>query len=136
MIVTHERDIAGVDRSSSDGGSTDARTAVSSAGVTHALAQGRPRLLAGADAHRVLVVLAIALGIAAFSAVLSSYAILDRELNQGYLATNPASATLRTDAIDDDAPEPVDRAPGVAAAEARRVAARADQGRARPSGGA
>jgi hypothetical protein len=38
-----------------------------------------------------LVVLAIALGIAAFSGVLSAYAILTRELNRGYLATNPAS---------------------------------------------
>ena len=48
-----------------------------------------------------LVVLAIALGIAAFSTVLSSYAILTRELDQGYLATNPASFTLATDALDD-----------------------------------
>lgn len=71
----------------------------------------------------VLVVAAIALGIAAFSAVLSSYAILNRELNQGYLATNPASATLRTDAIDDDLLKAVAASPGVAAAEARRAVA-------------
>ena len=69
----------------------------------------------------VLVVAAIALGIAAFSAVLSSYAILNRELNQGYLATNPASATLRTDAIDDELLKAVARNPGVQAAEARRA---------------
>lgn len=69
----------------------------------------------------ILVVAAIALGIAAFQAVLSSYAILNRELNQGYLATNPASATLRTDAIDDDLLKAVTENPGVAAAEARRV---------------
>lgn len=69
----------------------------------------------------VLVVAAISLGIAAFSAVLSSFAILDRELNQGYLATNPASATLRMDAIDDDLLKAVTAHPGVAAAEARRV---------------
>lgn len=50
----------------------------------------------------VMVVLAMAIGIAAFSAVLSSYAILTRELDKGYLATNPASATLRTDAINDE----------------------------------
>ena len=48
-----------------------------------------------------LVVLAIALGIIGFSAVLSTYAVLTRELNAGYLATNPASATLRMDALDD-----------------------------------
>jgi putative ABC transport system permease protein len=49
----------------------------------------------------VLVVLAIAIGLAAFTAVLSSYAVLTRSINEGYLATNPASATLHTDAIDD-----------------------------------
>ncbi len=70
----------------------------------------------------ILVVAAIALGIAAFSAVLSSYAILNRELNQGYLATNPASATLRLDAIDDSLLKEVAALPGVGAAEARRVA--------------
>ena len=53
-------------------------------------------------ARTVLVVLAIALGISAFSAVLSSYAILTRELDLGYLATNPASAVIRVDAIDDE----------------------------------
>ena len=36
-----------------------------------------------------LVVLAIALGIAGFDAVLSAYAILTRELNEGYLASQP-----------------------------------------------
>jgi putative ABC transport system permease protein len=48
-----------------------------------------------------LVVVAIALGIAAFSAVLDTYGVLTRELNRGYMATNPASATIHTDAIDD-----------------------------------
>ena len=69
----------------------------------------------------VLVVAAISLGIAAFSAVLSSYAILNRELNQGYLATNPASATLRTDVVDDELLKAAAANPGVAAAEARRA---------------
>ena len=49
----------------------------------------------------VFVVVAIAVGIMAFLAVLASYAVLRRELNRGYLATNPASAVLVTDAIDD-----------------------------------
>jgi putative ABC transport system permease protein len=69
----------------------------------------------------VLVVLAIALGITGFSAVLSSYAVLTRELDQGYLATNPPSAILRTDAIDDDLVAAVRADPAVAAAEPRRV---------------
>ncbi len=68
-----------------------------------------------------LVAAAMALGIAAFSAVLSSYAILNRELNQGYLATNPASFTLRTDALDDELLKVAATTTGVAAAEARRV---------------
>ena len=48
-----------------------------------------------------LVVLAIAIGIAGCLAVLSAYAILTRELGKGFLETNPASATLHTDAVDD-----------------------------------
>ncbi len=69
----------------------------------------------------VLVVMAIALGIAAFSAVLASYAILNRELNLGYLATHPASFTVRTDRVDDEVLHAVSAEPGVAAVEARRV---------------
>jgi putative ABC transport system permease protein len=72
-------------------------------------------------ARAVLVVAAISMGIAAFSAVLSTYAILDRELNRGYLDTNPASATLRTDAIDDELLKVVAESPLVEAVEARRV---------------
>lgn len=67
-----------------------------------------------------LVVLAIALGIAAFSGVLSAYAILTRELNRGYLATNPASATLVLDRLDDALVGAVARQPGVAEVEGRR----------------
>jgi putative ABC transport system permease protein len=53
-------------------------------------------------ARSFLVVLAIAIGLAGFGALLSTYSILTRELNSGYLATNPASATLYTDAVDDE----------------------------------
>src|SRR4030095_363878 len=67
-----------------------------------------------------LVVLAIALGIAAFAAVMSSYAILTRELDRGYLATNPASAIVRMDAIDDDLVQAVLRDGSVSDAEPRR----------------
>src|SRR6266404_5790942 len=68
-----------------------------------------------------LVVLAIAIGISGFAAVLSSYAVLTRELNKGYLATNPASATLHTDAIDDSLISAVLADRDVSDAEARRV---------------
>jgi putative ABC transport system permease protein len=72
-------------------------------------------------ARTVLVVLAIALGIAAFAAVMSSYAILTRELDRGYRDTNPASAVLRVDAIDDDLVAAVLQNPEVSNAEPRRT---------------
>jgi putative ABC transport system permease protein len=72
-------------------------------------------------ARTVLVVLAIALGISAFAAVLSSYAILTRELDQGYLATNPASAVLRVDSIDNDLVKAILQNPEVSDAEPRRT---------------
>src|SRR5689334_14030044 len=53
------------------------------------------------SARTILVVAAMAIGIAGFAAVLSAYAVLTRELDRGYMATNPASATLHTDSIDD-----------------------------------
>jgi len=72
-------------------------------------------------ARTALVVLAISLGIAAFSAVMSSYAILTRELDSGYLATNPASAIFRMDAIDDELVNAVLADHSVSDAEPRRV---------------
>jgi putative ABC transport system permease protein len=72
-------------------------------------------------ARTALVVLAIALGISAFAAVLSSYAILTRELDRGYLDTNPASAVLRVDSIDDDLVKAILKNPEVSDAEPRRT---------------
>jgi len=72
-------------------------------------------------ARTALVVLAIALGISAFAAVLSSYAILTRELDLGYLATNPASAVIRVDAVDDDLVRAILKNPEVSDAEPRRT---------------
>jgi putative ABC transport system permease protein len=72
-------------------------------------------------ARGMLVVLAIALGLAAFFAVLSTYAILRRELNRGYRATNPASAVLLTDAVDDRLLATVIARDDVEDADARRV---------------
>ncbi|MCA1578423.1 MAG: FtsX-like permease family protein [Acidobacteria bacterium] len=72
-------------------------------------------------ARTVLVVLAIALGIAAFATVLASYAILTRELDRGYLGTNPASAVLRVDSIDDELVAAVLQNPEVSDAEPRRT---------------
>ena len=72
-------------------------------------------------ARTVLVVAAIALGISAFAAVMSSYATLTRELDRGYLNTNPASAILRVDSIDDKLVAEILKNPEVSAAEPRRV---------------
>src|SRR5215216_2047850 len=72
-------------------------------------------------ARTALVVLAIALGISAFAAILSSYAILTRELDQGYLATNPASAVLRVDSADDNLVKAILQNPEVSDAEPRRT---------------
>jgi putative ABC transport system permease protein len=72
-------------------------------------------------ARTALVVLAIALGISAFAAVMSSYAILTRELDRGYLATNPASAILRMDSIDDELVAAILQNSEVSDAEPRRV---------------
>src|SRR5688572_22615170 len=68
-----------------------------------------------------LVVLAIALGISAFASVLSSYAILTRELDRGYLETNPASAVLRIDRIDDELVNAILQNTEVSDAEPRRA---------------
>lgn len=72
-------------------------------------------------ARTTLVVLAIALGISAFASVLSSYAILTRELDRGYLATNPASAVLRVDRVDDELVNAILENPSVSDAEPRRT---------------
>jgi putative ABC transport system permease protein len=68
-----------------------------------------------------LVVVTIALGVAALLALLGTYAILTRELNRGYLATNPASAILHTDSVDEHTVSTVLADPEVGAAEARCI---------------
>jgi putative ABC transport system permease protein len=79
-----------------------------------------------------LVVLSIGIGLAGFLAVLSTYAILKRELNRGYLATNPASAILTLDAVPGSLLADVMAREDVADADARRIVS----GRIRtPSGG-
>lgn len=68
-----------------------------------------------------LVITAIAVGLASFVAVLSTYAILLRELNRGYLATNPPSAVIVTDGIDDELIASTVARDDVEDAELRRV---------------
>jgi putative ABC transport system permease protein len=72
-------------------------------------------------ARTALVVLAIALGISAFAVVMSSYAILTRELDLGYLSTNPTSAVIRLDSINDETIKAILQNPEVSDAEPRRA---------------
>ena len=58
-------------------------------------------------------------GMIGVSAVLCAYAIMVRELNANYVRTNPASATIVTDAVNDDLVNAVQRFPGIGAVEAR-----------------
>ncbi|MGB0387803.1 MAG: FtsX-like permease family protein [Ardenticatenaceae bacterium] len=77
----------------------------------------------------VLVIISIAVGVFAFGVIAGARTTLLREVNQGYLAINPASATLRTDAFDEQLVDTVSRMPEVAeAAGARTVGARIKKG--------
>lgn len=79
------------------------------------------RDLRGERARSMSIILSLALGIAGFFAVLSSYAILVRALNEGYLATDPPSALLRVARLGDEDVRRVAALPGVQAAEAWRT---------------
>ena len=72
-------------------------------------------------ARTALVVAAIAVGITGAGAVLNTWALVRRATREGYLATNPASATLTFDAVDSAVLARVRALPSVRAAEARRT---------------
>ncbi len=69
----------------------------------------------------ILVVLAIAIGIVGVGSILTSYTILIREMNRNYMDTNPASAVLYVEGIDDDLVQSIQARPEIAEAEARRT---------------
>lgn len=83
-------------------------------------------------AHRtrtLLVVLSIAIGVAAFGAILTGLTIIRAELQSSYLAVNPASALITTQPFDEVLLENIRRLPDVADAQGQRaVAARAQVG--------
>ena len=76
------------------------------------------RDLQAARGRMVMIVLALAVSVLAVGAILSAYAILTRELEQNYLATNPASAFLELDRVDDALVQAVRARPDIADAEA------------------
>src|SRR5512141_1535522 len=67
----------------------------------------------------VLVALAISIGIIGAGAVLDTWALLRNATRQEFSASNPASATLRVDAIDAATLEHVRAIPEIAFAETR-----------------
>ena len=77
----------------------------------------------------ILVVLAIALGIFGISMVATSYSQLMRDIGPNYMRTNPASATIQTQALTPEVIEAVENLPSVAMTEARqRVVGRVETG--------
>ena len=60
---------------------------------------------------------AIAVGVFAVAAISTAYTILTRELDRSYLATNPATALIDMDVLDDATIAAVRRRPGISWAE-------------------
>ena len=72
-------------------------------------------------ARTILVVLAISIGIVGAGAVLNTWSLLRRVTREGFLATNPASATIRTDSIDASLLDRVRALPAIREVQARRT---------------
>jgi len=76
------------------------------------------RDLRAAKGRMVMMVIAIAVGIFGVGTILSAYTILTREISRNYLSTNPASAFLEMDKVDDSFVDSVRHRPGIADVEA------------------
>ena len=72
-------------------------------------------------ARTLLVIVAIAVGIAGAGSILNAWALVRRVTRDSYLASDPAAATLRTDSVDARVLEIVRGIPGIRDAQARRV---------------
>ncbi|NDJ36356.1 MAG: ABC transporter permease, partial [Chloroflexi bacterium] len=73
-------------------------------------------------ARTLLVVMSIAVGVFAVGTIANSWVVLINDLNTAYLATNPASATLRVSAFDEDLVNAVESRRDIAQAEGRQSA--------------
>lgn len=71
----------------------------------------------------VLMTLSLAVGVFGVGVIMNTQAILDRNFSTGFATINPASATLVTDAFDEEWVKAVRRMPEVQAAEGRRKVA-------------
>src|SRR5688572_26508272 len=68
-----------------------------------------------------LIILAVAIGVAAFGLMITGRIVLHDNLRDGYAATNPAHAMLSLSSFDDDLLKFVQSMDGVSAAQAERV---------------
>ena len=76
------------------------------------------RDLQSARGRMVMMVVAIAVSIFGVGTIMSAYTILTREISRNYLNTNPASALLELDRVDDSLVQAVRARPDIADAEA------------------
>ncbi|MBC7878377.1 MAG: FtsX-like permease family protein [Anaerolineales bacterium] len=85
------------------------------------------RDLQSAQGRMAMMVIAIAVSIFGVGMFLSAYTILSREMSRNYLGTNPASAFIELDRVDDTLVKAVSERPGISEAEATSwVGARAE----------
>lgn len=74
-----------------------------------------------------MMIIAIAVSIFSVGMFLSTYSILSREMKRNYLGTNPASAFIELDRVDDALIKTIRKRPGISEAEATSwVGARAE----------
>ncbi|MBE7471928.1 MAG: ABC transporter permease [Anaerolineales bacterium] len=71
----------------------------------------------------ILMILSLAVGVFGVGVIMNTQAILDRNFSVGFAAVNPASATLVTDAFDEEWVKAVRRMPEIQEAEGRRKVA-------------
>ncbi len=79
------------------------------------------RDLRSSPTRTIMVVISIAIGVFAFGAILATRTIIIEQLHTSYMAINPLSATITTDAFDDDLVDTVRHIPGVAQAQGVRA---------------
>ncbi|NTW00391.1 MAG: ABC transporter permease, partial [Oscillochloris sp.] len=83
------------------------------------------RDLISSPTRTIMVVLSIAIGVFAFGTIMATRTVITDQLHTSYMAINPVSATITTDAFDDDLVDAVRHIPGVAQAQGvRAVSAR------------
>jgi putative ABC transport system permease protein len=85
--------------------------------MVNTLWQKLRRDLQASQGRMIMMVIAIAVGIFGVSTIMSAYTIMTREVSRNYMNTNPASATLEVDKIDDNLLESIRLQPGISDAE-------------------